>query len=356
MRSQHVRIFHGPVDVGAQAWGLARGLDAHGFTNDVVAFDQTYFQYPADRNLRLGTRPIWQRGWQRARLLMEALRRYDVFIFYFAQSLLPYGADLPILKAAGKKIFFVFQGCDLRLAKMDFPTPNGRYISDHGAVCAVCRNIPDSLKRLRLSWIRRFADHLFVLNPDLLFVAPDATFLPYGHIDPNTFASLASRPPKRTFSAKSPLRILHAPTNREVKGTAAVVQAVKRLIRKGAPIQLDLVEGQPHSALLIRLVKADLVIDQLRIGWYGNVSVEAMAAGRPVICYLDPILLPMSGLKDCPILSATEITITKTIRQLLDQPDMLRTQGQAGLRFVRRYHTQAAAARVLLPYLNRSEQ
>lgn len=352
MRSQHVRIFHGPVDVGAQAWGLARGLDAHGFTNDVVVFDQAYFQYPADRNLRLGTRPIWQRGWQRARFLAEALRRYDVFIFYFAQSLLPYGADLPILKAAGKKIFFVFQGCDLRLAKMDFPTPGGRYVSDHGAVCSVCRTIPDRLKRLRLAWIRRFADHLFVLNPDLLFVAPDATFLPYGHIDPAEFAKLQPEKKQRRFTQKHPLVILHAPTNREVKGTDAVLRAVNQLIRKGSPLKLDLIEGQSHQVMLEHLAKADLIIDQLRIGWYGNVSVEAMAAGRPVICYLDPTLLPMSGLKDSPILTATETTIAKTIRQLLDQPDTLSIQGEAGLRFVRRYHTQEAAAGVLLPYFN----
>ena len=41
-----------------------------------------------------------------------------------------------------------------------------------------------------------------------------------------------------------------------------------------------------HGEALGRLAAADLVVDQLVLGWYGAVAVEAMALGRPVLAYI----------------------------------------------------------------------
>lgn len=44
--------------------------------------------------------------------------------------------------------------------------------------------------------------------------------------------------------------------------------------------------GLSHNDLKQLYESADIVIDQLRIGWYGVATVEAMSLGKPVVCYI----------------------------------------------------------------------
>ncbi|MBI4175368.1 glycosyltransferase family 1 protein, partial [Candidatus Berkelbacteria bacterium] len=144
--------------------------------------------------------------------------------------------------------------------------------------------------------------------------------------------------------------IAHAPSNRQVKGTPAIIEAVAKLEREGEPITLNLIEGKTHEETLRQFADADLVIDQLIIGWYGSVSVEAMALGRPVICYLDPLLVKLSGLNDLPIVSANETDCTAVLRDLLHDPKRRRELGRHGPAFVRRVHHPQALVRQLERY------
>src|SRR5204862_6492338 len=79
------------------------------------------------------------------------------------------------------------------------------------------------------------------------------------------------------------LRIAHAPSKRAVKGTDDVLAAVDSLRARGAPVELDLIEGVPNREACLRYAAADIVIDQLRVGWYGVLAVEAMARAKPVV-------------------------------------------------------------------------
>jgi hypothetical protein len=87
-----------------------------------------------------------------------------------------------------------------------------------------------------------------------------------------------------------PLTFLHCPTKRNLKGTSHIIQAIKELKDEGYNLRLRICEKQPHEAILKAMQEADVVIDQLLLGWYGMVSVEAWALGKPVICYIRPDL------------------------------------------------------------------
>src|SRR5699024_3194010 len=88
--------------------------------------------------------------------------------------------------------------------------------------------------------------------------------------------------PKAT---SSPL-IVHAPTRRNLKGTEFVIDAVKQLKKAGVSLDFKLIEGMNHQETMNLLSKADIVIDQMRIGSAGYLSTEAMALGKPVLCYI----------------------------------------------------------------------
>ena len=77
--------------------------------------------------------------------------------------------------------------------------------------------------------------------------------------------------------------VAHGPTNREVKGTAQVIAAVDALRAEGVPVRLDLIEGVTATRRWRASRAADVIVDQLRLGWYGGLAVEGMALGRPVL-------------------------------------------------------------------------
>ena len=72
--------------------------------------------FGTDASLHLeGQRGPLRKGAAVGRYALRALRQYDVFHFYFGNTLFPWPfPDLPLLRALGKRIIFHFCGCDVR--------------------------------------------------------------------------------------------------------------------------------------------------------------------------------------------------------------------------------------------------
>jgi hypothetical protein len=83
------------------------------------------------------------------------------------------------------------------------------------------------------------------------------------------------------------LRIAHAPTNRVIKSTRALENAVKKLKWLGAKVQLDVIEKVSNQKCLERKAQADVFVDQLLLG-YGCNAIEAWGMGIPVIAGVQP--------------------------------------------------------------------
>jgi glycosyltransferase involved in cell wall biosynthesis len=86
-------------------------------------------------------------------------------------------------------------------------------------------------------------------------------------------------------------RIAHAPTNRPIKGTDALIAAVDRLREVGVKVELDIIEGVKNVRCLERKARADVFVDQLLLG-YGANAVEAWGMGIPVIAGVQPERCP----------------------------------------------------------------
>ena len=144
----------------------------------------------------------------------------------------------------------------------------------------------------------KFASNLvkyrYVSTPDLLEFVPEAEWLP----NPVNLKGLKYS----EIDITGPLKILHAPTDRDVKNTKAVEEAILQVKEEGLDIQFTIIEDIKHSELLEQISKHDLVIDWLNpdYGIYGVFSIESMALGRPVICSLTDSLYEKY---DLPIIS-----------------------------------------------------
>lgn len=341
-----LRVLHAPTDVGGHPSGLVAAEKALGIESVLAVLYRSWFGYPVDIDLDLGQTNRWSRLMKRAWFGLKAMPRYDVFHFNFGQSFLPrlgaHGIDLPLLRAAGKTVIMTYQGCDARQVS---------YCQKHFALSCcgqqqgdgLCHVRDDAGKEKGIRYASRFAHRLFCLNPDLLHVVPESEFVPYAAVDPQKITPVSSQQKKK-------LTILHAPTNRAVKGTH-YVEAAAAALEGEFDLEWLFVEGIPHEEAMQRYRQADLVIDQLRVGWYGAFAVEMMAMGKPVMCYIretDLGYIPEAMRQELPLIQITPETLVETLRSKLRDPESLREIGAASRRFVERWHEPRRIAKAML--------
>ena len=83
------------------------------------------------------------------------------------------------------------------------------------------------------------------------------------------------------------IRTLHIPSQKAFKGSEIIYNTMIKLRKKYKnKFEYKLVENTPHSKVKEEIEKSNISIDQIRIGTYGIVSVEAFSLGIPVICYI----------------------------------------------------------------------
>ena len=315
---------------------LSRAERELGLQSDVAVLTAGPFGYGADIHLDLEGKGKLRSLATRVRMVGSALRSYDIIHFNFGQSLVPlrvYGRvlnELPLIKRAGKTILVTFQGCDVRPKECCFCN------QEH------CR-LENRYRAPNAARFLRYADRCFHLNPDLARWLPASRFLPYANVDPQELR------PGGPAQSRGELVIAHAPTNREVKGTRWVLDAVEQLRGEGVALRLDLIEGVPHAEVLRRLRDADLVVDQLLLGWYGGFAVEAMALAKPVLCFIrekTPGDNPFGA--ELPIVRTTPASLVERLRELAADREARARIGAASRAFVERRHDPRLVAREVL--------
>jgi glycosyltransferase involved in cell wall biosynthesis len=130
--------------------------------------------------------------------------------------------------------------------------------------------------------------------------------------------------------------VAHAPSKQTIKGSTYVVDAVKRL-QCDATLGFDLISGVQHAEALARIASCDVYIDQMILGDYGVAAIEAMALGKPVVCYMKPSVLDVYP-PDLPIVNATPHTLSGVLEELLNDGDMRANLGRRGREYAERNH------------------
>lgn len=147
------------------------------------------------------------------------------------------------------------------------------------------------------------------------------------------------------FSATRPLRILHAPNHRAIKGTPFLVKVVEQLQGEGLPIEFRLLEKVPNDRLRTILSEVDIVVEQLVIGWHGIFALEAMALAKPVFSYIAPELerlYILNGLlesNELPIIRVDHQTLETELRAAVAGRIPLAEVGRKSRAYVLRHHS-----------------
>jgi glycosyltransferase involved in cell wall biosynthesis len=295
--AQKLRVTHCPVNIAGIPWENVQALRRHGVDARLVVFERGKLHHEADWSLdRHGNlaRRLAAQFAAFAKLAPET----DIFHFYFGLTLIPKSIQFPLLRALRKKSVFHYLGSDIRGKSRD-----------------------------ELAFGKR-ANAEIVGSYDAIRWVPEAHVIPPG-LDLREFTPV---PP----SDRARPLVVHAPSNREKKGTEHVIDACARL-----DVELDVVEGVPHEEARARYAKADIVVDQLRAGWHGVFALESMALGKPVVTHLRPDVIERSaagfGVR-VPIVPATSETLVEALRPLVAEPALRREIGAASRAYVEQVH------------------
>jgi hypothetical protein len=322
-----VRALHSPINVAGGPGAISAGLRELGVESTLLVFNERPFERGFDVNLhlrdtsRLSSIPFNLP--KQLRALAWALPRFDVFHFHAGLTLAPERVTLPLLRARKKGIVFQSWGSDLR----------GRSASD-------------------VSYLRR-AGAVIVGSYLTRRLAPRGPWPEYDVVPP---ALVLDEWQPSPVEPGETLRVAHAPSKRAVKGTDAVLAAVESLRARGAPIELDLIEGIPNREARLRYAAADVVVDQLRIGWYGMFAIESMALAKPVVVHLDEAAAAETeeafGL-ELPLVRADEGSLEDVLASLVERRAELPELGRRSRGYVERVHAHTAVARRVLELYER---
>ena len=365
------KVLHAPSAVGGNPQTLSKALRLSEVDSFSLIVTQNYLAYPADMVLYSPGKSLLWRELKRIWAILLFLPRFDIihynagttiasayaFTFTKAQGVkglfrLTYAWYLRVLqrfelvwiRLLCKPVFITYQGDDARQGDYSlthFPISIASQV-DEGYYCAAS----DAFKRKSIASLSLLTRQIYAVNPDLLHVLPvGARFIPYSHIFINEWI------PAYTQDEPRLLRILHAPSNRKVKGTDLIVGALDRLKIQGFKFELVMVEGMSNAQARQAYTQADVLIDQLFAGWYGGLAVELMALGKPVLVYIrdeDLQFIPPGMKADLPFLRVTPDTIELALKHLLEMPrNDLVTLGKKSRAFVERWHDPQRIAEVI---------
>jgi hypothetical protein len=361
-----LKVLHCPTLTAGHSGILASAERRLGLNSKSVATKQNYLSYVVDEVL-CSSSSIPRQQFALWQLLLSAAASYDVVHYNAGTTILPhrfsrkyanFGTPRWLLYTTYCALAKTFETLLLRskIRAVTFQGDDAR----QGDVCLSNCDVSvahydtedyytlekDNAARARVNYFNKHADLIYAQNPDLLRVLPSrARFVPYCC---PLLGQPALAPPTRP---QTPL-VVHAPTNRMVKGTGFIVDAVGRLRTEGFQFDFRLIEGMAHSEALALYAQADLVVDQLLVGWYGTFAMEAMAMGKPVVCYIrdeDLRFIPNPMAEQLPIIKSSPSTIYSVLKACLsvDRDDLSR-RGQEGREFVAKWHDPISIAKVII--------
>jgi hypothetical protein len=295
--------------------------------------------------------------------LIFAASKYDYFIFYgkirnpfyyyqgpaFSQMYKKrFILELSFLRSLKKVLVYIPSGCNDEYSQEQFR----RF--DDGKVCANCgvqKRCDDNFNVLNFEIVKRYFNVSISSAPGF-FKSPNfpTLDLKYKVINFLHFDSKMKIPQRFHWKKTNAVRILHTASmttrnddGKNIKGSQYIYSAINQLKLDGYDIDFLHLQGVPSREIKFYQVQADLIIDQLIYGLWGSSGIEALALGKPLVCYLRPSwkkrFMQTFGYSKLPIIEATTDSIYSVLKNLLDNRESFDLIGIKSLDFAREHYS-----------------
>jgi glycosyltransferase involved in cell wall biosynthesis len=207
--------------------------------------------------------------------LLSAPKKYQI-IHYHSSNILPRGLlfiEAFYLRFYGVKTVVSFGGGDARLLK-EANEKNKHFYRKSGF-------FRDLVVRIRwLNW-NRFVDAC-ATDPEMLATKMNKIKNRVLFMQPIDFSRLNIT---SEVECVKPVKIMHVPTESEVKGTSIFMEVIEQLSNKHE-VEFTHKRNLPQDEFYKLLSSTDVYLDELKCGSYGVTAAEAMALGKVVVTYV----------------------------------------------------------------------
>jgi glycosyltransferase involved in cell wall biosynthesis len=330
-----MKVLHAPKNVAGQASTISRAQRALGIQSDVLVFDQNIFNFECDINLNLSRRSVISRHFTRFKSLLSCMLRYDVFHFHYGTSLLPLNLDIPILRLEGKRVLMHYWGSDIM--QLDVALKYSAF--DLETLGKIYPGLDDRRQRRKIKLLNKWTNRSVVGDYSLLPFSPDSVVV-------RQAVNLSNLPFVGCAQKHERINVVHAPTNRMIKGTRYIEAAVEKLRSEGHKLDFVIVEDTPHNKALEIFKDANIVIDDVLQGPYGIFAIECMALGKPVMCRIDDQIIGYYD--ELPIVNTPRDKVYDNLKKLIANPALREELGRKGRAYVEANHDSKVVARKLI--------
>lgn len=343
-----MRVLHLPMNIASQISITVRalrdiGVDAQGMVidNSIIQGNEGIRNF---ETISLRRHPL--RGTIRRLLIIyefqTAIRWADVIHWHFNASVLPKNLDLKYINFLNKPRIVEFWGSDVRIPEIAS--------ADNPYRAKIYREYPElayGASERSIQTQMRFSKNGFEC------LLPGSELYPYisEAIFPTPYkikARLISSDfvPKYPDPAKKRPVIVHTPSHKAKKGTKEVFWAIDCL-KKKYDFEFRLIHGVEHAKAIDIISNCDIMADQFVAGAHGLASLEAMALGKPTLCYIKPSLVETYPL-DFPIVNANQDNLAEVLGTLLENGALRHQIGRQSRAYVEKYHDAHKIARDLV--------
>jgi glycosyltransferase involved in cell wall biosynthesis len=331
-----LRILHLPVNIASIPSHTVRGLRHIGV--DARGLMWVNIPSQSDDGLKVIGLPSFRLPfpwiWRNSQWLFHYLKEVawaDIVHWYFGSPALPWGIDLKYVKALNKPGVVEWLGSDIRIPEVEFrDNPYYANAFHNGYEYQV-----ESLERSRLLQ-KRFAESgmASIASIGMLpYLQEDISHQVYSVAQRIVVSDYCPVYPDPDISRPV---VVHSPTAPVAKGTPTVIKVINEL-KKRHLFEFRLIQGISRRETLQQIQGADIFLDQFVVGNHGMAALEAMAFGKPVLCYIKPSMIDRYP-SDFPIMNANQENIGKVLEPLLDDGHLRNEIGKRSRAYVEKHH------------------
>lgn len=338
-------IFFGMMHINNLTY-VAKAMRSKGYTVQVVPFmipDHEVDVIPYDVNLRRKYPLLYSHFighyiltfW----VFIWAIFNFHIFVMPFRTRILDRTVwlkffEIPLLHLAGKKVILNTYGGDVATPRLK-RRPDLKYSLYDGYMADPQYRVYDEETIARNTRrLEKQADFIISAIDHVDYLERVDEYFHLRCIDTHSIR------PHYSVQNQVPV-FVHAPNHRLVKGTDKIIDVIDSLNKRGFPCELKIVENTSNAELLKIIKESDAVIDQLLLGTYARLAIEAMALGKPVFCYLRQDLYQFNPIwTNCPIIDVDPDNLENELEVFLKSvPEERLKIGKKSREYVEQYHS-----------------
>jgi glycosyltransferase involved in cell wall biosynthesis len=252
-------------------------------------------------------------------------------VYYVWNSFLPFGIDLKIVSLLKKNALIEWVGSEIRnpeVVKKLSPYIEQAYQNGYEYTA-----LESSKKSYRLQ-------KTFSCSGFYPMIVPEMSLFVFNELFAKTFSvhyrmNIANFVPNYPSNTK-PI-IIHAPTAPIAKGSNIIIPVIEEL-KKEYDFEFVLLHGVSREKVLQSVQNCDIFLDQIIAGSYGMASCEAMAFGKPVMCYIMPAVFENGLPLECPIVNTNPDNLKEQLIRLITNPQLRYEIGVKSRAYAEKYH------------------